>query len=180
MFTSNKAKLKAAAFALRGDINLARSEAVTRNKDVLIQFVFNVSESSFVNGSGDRDGYRICVDGDTGTANNSCGDADDTSIRDMRMKPEVQFYDTTGGAITGGPTTTSGGSSLVNKDGVLFTSNKFKMQADGTSNLAGTAVIYVPETGDPTTMLVEPFAVVVNSTGRVRLERWRTDDWYDK
>ena len=40
MFTDPTAKVKAAAFEMRGDLNLARAEAVRRNQDILVEFIF--------------------------------------------------------------------------------------------------------------------------------------------
>ncbi|MEJ2270434.1 MAG: alanine--tRNA ligase-related protein, partial [Desulfobulbaceae bacterium] len=40
MFADPTAKVKAAAFEMRGDLNLARAEAVRRNDNILVDFVF--------------------------------------------------------------------------------------------------------------------------------------------
>ena len=39
MLADPTAKVKAAAFEMRGDFNLARAEAVRRNDNILVQFV---------------------------------------------------------------------------------------------------------------------------------------------
>ena len=44
MFADPTAKVKAAAFNMLGDLNRARSEAVSRNEDVLVEFLNDVSE----------------------------------------------------------------------------------------------------------------------------------------
>ena len=48
MFANPSANVKTQAFNMLGDMNRARSEAVTRNEDVLVDFTAN--------------GYQICVD----------------------------------------------------------------------------------------------------------------------
>jgi len=183
MFSGVANKLKGEAFALRGDLNLARAEAVNRNTNVLVKFVFNVGANS-------QDGYSICVDVN---ASNVCGDVvatvPDIVIKDVLFAKEVQFYDTTGGTISGGPDTSPNGTAnnLVNNDGITFSSagtpvDYFYMQPDGTVlGLGGTVVIYAPKAGTPpTAMAAEPYAVVVANTGRVRLERWRGSIWKTK
>lgn len=169
MFTAPIAKLKSAVFTMRGDFNLARSEAVTRNSDdVLVEFVFD-------SGANAQDGYIICVDDND---NNSC-EPSDTEIKEVLLTSEVQFYDTTGGSITNGPTSTSEGDSLVSSNGITFTTNYFNMQSDGTSDIAGAVVLYVP--GSPATeMRAGPFEVKVATTGKVTAMRWRYDSWSTK
>ena len=57
------------------------------------------------------------------------------------------------------------------------------MMSNGTSSDTGSVIVYLPKDGNPATKIVKgrPYAVVVDSesTGRVRLERWRPekDDW---
>jgi prepilin-type N-terminal cleavage/methylation domain-containing protein len=165
MLSSADGKVKGAAFNMRSDFNLARGEAVNRNQDVLIDFVFD-SDTTYVDASGTRDGYRICVDDDVDSA---CTGAD-TIIKDVLFTELVQFYDAAG---VNGPTVDINGDAWVVGDGVTFTADNFQMQPNGTSNKAGTIYTYVPNSGDPTDMEAPPYAVVVGSTtGRVRLLRW--------
>ena len=60
MYINPTAKVKSVAFCLLADLNHARSEAVSRNWDVLVDFTF-----------GTRDGYLICIDTD---ADKDCQD----------------------------------------------------------------------------------------------------------
>lgn len=173
MFSGISNKLKGEAFALRGDLNLARAEAVNRNTNVLVQFVFN-------SGAASQDGYNICVDGDT---SHVCGDhGSDVAIKNVLFAKEVQFYDPDP-LPAGGPTQTPGGTSLALDNGIIFASDYFYMQPDGTvlGGTGGTVVIYVPRAGSsPVVMEADPYAVVVSNTGRVRLERWRGSAWATK
>jgi len=163
-FTSPATKVKGAAFNMRSDFNLARAEAVNRNSNILVDFVFDTD----LDGDGDADdGYWICLDDDDSS---SC-EAGDTTIRKVTLPDEVEFYDTD---YTGGPAVEPGGGSLTVEDGVDFTADRFAMQPNGTSNKGGTVYIYTPEP-DGTGMQVPPYAVVVSpTTGRVRLSIWKT------
>ena len=84
-FTNPTAKVKAAAFEMRGDFNLARAEAVRRNQNILVDFVFTACNKADVaslacavvcskvdkagfdacySGAGSNQGYVICFDED--------------------------------------------------------------------------------------------------------------------
>ena len=187
MFTNPVAKVKAAAFDLRGDLNYARSEAVTRNQDVLVDFLFDVDDecqgdiTKCVN-AGDSDGYIICVDLDD-PVNNVC-DATDTIINISLFREEVQYYGpaalpTDGPGVTPVPPAAV---SLIGADGVLFgADNHVIMQTNGTSSTGGTVVVFVPK-GDTDEIYGTPYAVVtLPSTGQVSLLRWlRGDTWRRK
>lgn len=199
--TSSRARLKGEVFQLRGDMVLARSEAVNRNDDVLVDFVQDCEYKAVgggspaidedLCGSGTRDGYRICVDC-TGTGcddpdNRSCRDDDDIRIKDLLFRPEVQFYGAQGAAgfPVGGPTRTQSGTSLDtanNRDGIIFSTarNYFRMQGDGTSNASGSIILYVPDSSRA--IAADPITAVVSNFGRVRLFRWHseTSSWAKK
>ena len=167
-------KVKVAAFNLRGDFNLARGEAVKRNESVLIDFVFKgetIDGQTMAN-----DGYRLCVDKNDDKA---CTDADtaidpQAEIREVIFRDEVRFYDQTVAAPTG-PGVKAGGGAWVADNGVSFTDDWVKMEPDGTSNGAGTVYLYVPDPDSAAVIDAGPFAVILSSTGRVRLMRWRSD-----
>jgi len=197
MFTSSNSKVRGAAFAIKADLNQARGEAVFNPNDVFVEFVFNCEYKTGVSpdeidadtctggalATGTRDGYRICFDDKANTPpvpNGSCNDADDIRIKDVLFDKKVQFYNTTTGAITGGPTATNGGATLVNKSGVLFSSDDLIMKPDGTSDTTtgnDAVVVYVPADSGPTTMKANPFSVEVSSTGRIALYRWSGGGW---
>ena len=54
MYTNPTAKVKGVMFNILADMNLARSESVNRNQNVLVDFIL-----------GDKDGYLICLDTDS-------------------------------------------------------------------------------------------------------------------
>jgi len=168
-FTSPESVVKGAAFNMRSAFNLARATAVNKNRNVLVDFVFDTD----LDGDGDADdGYWICLDDNS----SSTCDADDTNIRKTALPDEVQFYDNDLRA-TGGPDVTPAGAHLDVTDGVTFSfgNNWFTMQPDGTANWGGTVYLYIPDPGGATGMKAPPYAVVVSpTTGRLRLRAWKT------
>lgn len=178
MFANPAAKSKNQAFTLLGDLNMARSEAVNRNADVLVEFI-----------AGAVDGYQICVDS---TGVNGCGDeTGDNFIRETLFKEAIQYYDPTalptdGPATT--PTTGSTANNLIGNTGVLLDDGtpvtSFAMESDGTLDDAISkninVVIYVP--GDTHEEIYgTPFAAVISSsTGRIRISRWTNNAWKTK
>ena len=188
MFADPKGQLRTEAFKLVGDLNLARAEAVDRAEDVRIDFLFDTD----IDGDGENeDGYWICVD-DDGT--DGCG-AGDTQIKQGVLDFNVQFYDSN---IADGPDVVPGTNPPVvldmangdfDDDGVDFDDgaggddNGFSMQANGSSSLPGIVYLYIPRGNE---MKAPPLALLVTqSTGRMRLERWRPDrgaagEWFRK
>ena len=171
-YTNPTAKVKSAAFSILGDINLARSEAVNRNEDVLVDFTL-----------GTKDGYLICRDTN---ADKDCNDeiADDV-IKEVVFREEVQFYDCTSAPPfpVDGPTKTSAGTTLAGKNGLIFGGpNYIKMQPDGTSSDNGSIIIYHPAAGNPQRVKGNPYTAVISSasTGRIRLMRWRNGKGWSK
>jgi prepilin-type N-terminal cleavage/methylation domain-containing protein len=159
------AKVKGAAFNLLADLNLARSEAVNRNRDVLVDFSL-----------GHRDGYLLCLDTDS---DQDCNDeAPDAIIKEVLFSEEVQFYDCSSAPPypLGGPTKTPAGTDLAGKKGLIFGGpNYIKWQPDGTSSDNGSIIVYLPAPADPMLVTGDPYAAVISSgaTGRIRLMRWR-------
>ena len=92
MFADPTAKVKAAAFEIRGDFNLARAEAVRRNQNILIQFVDTAkvtcgreTPADFADcfDLGDTSqGYVICVDENL---DNDCSD-EGTNATDLEER----------------------------------------------------------------------------------------------
>lgn len=208
MFTDPTAKVKAAAFEMRGDMNLARGEAVRRNENILIQFVTAAKESCgkgtttlFADcfGGGSLQGYVICFNEDSdGTADNDCSDeaADATELADKIIKTvifrdAIQYYDfgatLPSSPVGATPNTSPDGVSLVSNNGITFSDGDYLyMMANGTSSDTGSVIVYLPQDGDPASLVVKgrPYAVVVGSesTGSVHLERWNPnlDKWTRK
>jgi prepilin-type N-terminal cleavage/methylation domain-containing protein len=198
-FADPTAKVKAAAFEMRGDFNLARAEAVSRNDNILIDFIDSAKETCsketaalfadcFAGGS--FQGYVICFDEDTGNdcsdEGASAADLEEKVIKTVLFRDSIRYYKF--GATL--PTSPNGPQaapvippdpavSLANNDGITFAAGSYlSMNSNGTSSDIGSVVIYLPKGGAPlTTVRGRPFAIVVDSTstGRVRLERWRPE-----
>ena len=101
----------------------------------------------------------------------------------MLFKDSIRFYNF-GATLPSAPSAPSkdpGGVTLVSNNGITFGeppipgSDFIYMNANGTSSLTGSAVVYLAK--DSTTVRGKPYAVVVDntSTGRVHLERWRPE-----
>lgn len=173
MFANPTAKVKGAAFSLLTDLNLARSEAVNTNRDILVDFVF-----------GSRDGYLICFD--TNEDNDCHDEAENDLIKEVLFRKEVRFYNCESAPPfpEPGPTKTPAGTSLAGKNGLIFGGpNHIKWQPDGTSGDNGSIILYHPAAGNLQKVKGDPYAAVVSSaaTGRMRLMRWRrTAGWQRK
>jgi hypothetical protein len=168
MYINPTAKVKSVAFAILTDLNLARSEAVTRNRNVLVDFTL-----------GARDGYLICLDTN---ADKDCSDeAAENIIKKVLFREEVQFYDCTAAPPypEGGPTKTPAGTKLATKNGLIFGGpNYIKWQPDGTSGDNGSIIVYHPAPENPQKVKGNPYAAVISSaaTGKIRLMRWRREN----
>ena len=165
MYSNPTAKVKGVTFCLLSDLNLARSEAVNRNRDVLVDFTI-----------GARDGYIICLDTD---ADKDCGDETaDNIIREVIFREEVKYYDCIAAPPypVNGPSTTPAGTKLAGKNGLIFGGpNYIKWQPDGTSSDNGSIIVYHPSRNNSYKVKGDPYAVVISSaaTGRARIMRWR-------
>ena len=184
MFVNPNAKVKNQAFTMLGDLNMARSEAVTRNEDVLVDFI-----------EGAADGYQVCVDATpagTPPGNNDCSDeTGDNFIRETIFREEVQYYDPTS-VPAGGPDTTpttgstpenlKGSSGLLLDDGTAVTN--FSMEPDGTLEDGITKninIVFFAPKKNQNAIDGTPYAITVSSTsGRVRISRWTGGAWSTK
>ncbi|MBE9521190.1 MAG: prepilin-type N-terminal cleavage/methylation domain-containing protein [Proteobacteria bacterium] len=167
MFSNPIANVKAEAFDMRGNFNLARAEAVVKNTDVLIDFV--------------NDGYDICIDE---TTVNGCSDEPaDNMIKEVTFSNGVQYYDFTADPLPAdGPAKAPSiggavGVNLLGEDGVVLAGNTLVFGSNGTCDKTGTVIIYLPVPNSPSNMKGKPYALVVESvtTGRLRLARWRPE-----
>jgi len=167
MFSNPTAKVKSAAFCMLADLNLARSEAVNRNQDILVDFTF-----------GTQNGYLICHDTDT---DKDCQDEpSENIIKEVLFRKEVRFYDCLSAPPfpENGPRKTPSGTSLAGKNGLIFGGpNYIKWQPDGTSGDNGSIILYHPAANNPRQVKGNPYAAVISSaaTGRMRLMRWRQE-----
>jgi prepilin-type N-terminal cleavage/methylation domain-containing protein len=201
MFANPSARVKNQAFTMLGELNMARSEAVSENEDVLVVFINDKSgecdEGNIAKcaDAGGFDGYMICFDDDT---SGGC-DAADTIIEVTMFDQRIQYYDTN---ATDGPDKwpdnatnllmTDGPDVDFDNDGVTFkgTNNNyfdgFYYTPMGTA-VVDTAVnpdealdspayvyIYYPVSAtEHDEMQAPPYAVVLNqSTGTARISRW--------
>ena len=172
MYSNPTAIVKGVMFNVLADLNLARSESVNRNQDILVDFTL-----------GNKDGYLICLDTDS---DRDCDDelAEDI-IKEVLFREEVQFYDCTSSPPypVNGPTKTPSGTKLAGKNGLIFGGpNYIKWQPDGTSGDNGSIIVYHPASKNPQQVKGAPYAAVISSaaTGRVRLMRWRQDSGWSK
>jgi prepilin-type N-terminal cleavage/methylation domain-containing protein len=172
MYSNPTSRVKGVMFNVLADLNLARSESVNRNRDVLVDFTL-----------GDQDGYMICLDTDS---DKDCDDEiTEDVIKKVLFRNEVQFYDCTSAPPypTGGPTKTPSGTDLAGKNGLIFGGpNYLKWQPDGTSGDNGSIIAYYPAPNNPGEVKGDPYAAVISSaaTGRVRLMRWRQEVGWSK
>ena len=173
MYINPTARVKGVMFNILADLNLARSESVNRNREVLVDFTL-----------GDRDGYLICLDTDS---DRDCRDESGGNIlKEVRFREEVRFYDCTSAPPfpDGGPSRTPSGTSLAGKNGLIFGGPGYiKWQPDGTSGDNGSIIVYHPAPENPQLVKGDPYAAVISSaaTGRVRLMRWQHNDgWKNK
>ncbi len=172
MFADPTAKVRGAAFSLLTDLNQARSEAVSRNRDILVDFILAA-----------RDGYRICIDTD---GDRDCGDElPGDIIKEVLFRPEVQLYDCSAAPPypAGGPTKTPSGTELAGKNGLIFGGPTYlKWQPDGTSGDNGSIILYHPAAQNPLLVRGNPYAAVISSaaTGRIRLMRWRRESGWSR
>lgn len=201
MFANPTAKVKAAAFEMRGDFNLARAEAVRRNDEILVHFVDSAKEtcsktdkSSFDDcfAGGSMHGYVICFDADSGndcddevrssppaTAAEVAEDLADKIIKTVLFSNSVKYYEfgATLPTLPSGPAKDPGGTALASNNGITFASDFVSLSPDGTSTDTGAVVLYLPLEGSDLTVRGKPYAIVLDSvsTGRVMLYRWRPD-----
>ena len=170
---SGAGKVRGAAFRLRGDLNLARSEAVNRNRQVLVEFLPG------------RPGYVVCIDSD---ADNVCTDeAAANVIKDVSFATGVFFYPT---VAVGGPTVEAdadggGWGANTDNDGVRLGSdtdnsddsdNFLSFGNDGIPSTTGTIYLYYSDQAFGA-IGYGPFAVDLGSTGRARILRWNNGQW---
>ena len=172
MYTNPTAKVKGVIFNILTDLNLARSESVNRNQNVLVDFTL-----------GDKDGYLICLDTDS---DKDCNDElAENIIKEVLFRKEVQFYDCTSAPPypVNGPTKTPSGTKLAGKNGLIFGGpNYLKWQPDGTSGDNGSIIVYHPAPQNPQEVKGAPYAAVISSasTGRMRLMRWHNKRGWSK
>jgi len=162
---SAPSRLRGQLYGMLADLNLARSEAVNRNREVLCDFLM----AGEVDGDGvaaSADGYRICLDND---ADGDC-DSGDEVLRERFLPAGLAFYDLDLPAPEGPDREPDGSGWSAGGDGVSFTANRMAMRPDGGSNKAGTVYLCAVEGGE---LLAGPVALVVSRVGRIRVDVWQ-------
>jgi prepilin-type N-terminal cleavage/methylation domain-containing protein len=153
MFANPSAIVKSETFNFLGEVNRARSEAVNRNVNVLIDFLHNVPEAcetniaACVDDSADYDGYIICVDeNDDG----ECGGSDEI-IKVSLLNINVQFYnfdddDNVKNAVNGPDEKPDGsGEVLIMDDGPDVDSDNDGVTLKGTNDVYYENIYYTPQ-----------------------------------
>jgi prepilin-type N-terminal cleavage/methylation domain-containing protein len=184
MFANPNAKVKTQAFNLLGEMNMARSEAVTRNQEVLVDFVF-----------GAQDGYQICVDATGGVppiiGDDDCSDETGENFIQETLFPQgVKYYNPSVTPVDG-PAATPGGGDLIGaaSDGIVLDNDtkidSITMDPDGTLEDTITedasVVIFLPEGGDLDVIRGTPYAVTIKPNGGASIGRWiMGDTWFRK
>ncbi len=165
---SAAARLRGTLYRTLGDLNLARAEAVNRNREVLCDFIL-AGEVDDDGVAAATDGYRLCVDND---GDKNC-DSSDTVLRQQFFPGNLVYYDLDLPAPAGPDRKPDGSGWDKGGDGVSFTANRMAMQMDGGSNKAGT--VYLCAVGTGGDLLAGPVALVVNIAGRIRLDQWQPE-----
>jgi prepilin-type N-terminal cleavage/methylation domain-containing protein len=182
MFADPTAKIKAVSFELRGDIHLARSVAVTENKEVRIDFFPNT------------DSYRIWTDDwDAGTSTVDTPPQDgvyteddpatpakdgDTLVKEVIFRENVEYYEFAGAPPANGPAADPLGTTLTAGNGITLGATTLTLFPDGTCDNSGSIVVYYSPRDDFDYIKGDPYAVVVENTvtGRIIIQRWRRAD----
>jgi prepilin-type N-terminal cleavage/methylation domain-containing protein len=169
--------VKSAIFGLRSDLGLARTEAVRRNAQLLVAFVWGA-------GLSDPDGYDICMD--DVVVDNTCADEVGTAseIKSVRWDPRVQYYERTVPS-PGGPDNSVSGivdiwpdPDAVDQDGVNFPlddsdQDYVVMLPDGSCASAGEVYLFAPDPTDTAVKLrTPPLALAVGQSGTMQIWRW--------
>lgn len=162
---SAPSRLRGELYGVLSDMNLARSEAVNRNRDVLCDFLM-AGEVDDDGVAAAADGYRICMDDD---GDGNCDSADEI-LRERFLSSGIVFYDLDVPAPAGPDRRPDGSGWSAGGDGVSFSANRVAMEPDGSSNKAGTVYLCAARGG---TLLAGPMALVVSRVGRIRVDVWQ-------
>ena len=161
---SAPSRLRGELYGMLTDLNLARSEAVNRNRQVLCDFLM-AGEVDDDGAAAPADGYRICLDND---GDGNC-DSSDRLLRQRFLSPGIIFYDLDTPAPKGPDRKPDGSGWTAGGDGVSFSANRVAMEADGSSNKAGTVYLCASGGGG---LLAGPVALVMSKVGRIRVDSW--------
>ena len=187
MFSDPTAKVKAAAFEMRGDFNLARGEAVKDNQEVRVDF--DPAADSYRIWLDDYDANGVVAppppDNDYTPDNPATPAKDgDTLVKEVVFRNRIQYYEFTGAPPANGPPDDPLGNSLTAGNGITLGSTTLTFRPDGTCDSEGSVVVYYPSRDNFDIIKGDPYAIVVDNmaTGRVIIQRWRRDQglWSSK
>jgi len=168
--SSDSTQLKTYVFNTKAQFHKAKFEAIKRNRNVYIDFDFNLPAGTIDNG------YTIWVDEDGDASGRGAYEPADDTIIDTVVFQDPAIYDNTSteppgstGADGDGP-----GSTKKIDDGVTAGGNRFMMKPDGGST-SGTVYIYLDNTDG--TIAAGPWAIIINTVGRIRIDEWTSSGW---
>ena len=195
--SSRATKTKSFVFTIRAKFQQAKMEAIKRGRDVYIDFDFNDDPDLGTVGVGDNsvdNGFTVWVDEDN---DGNYVHGTDTLINSFTSGNNVYTVEFENISSTGndgieiftntvldgpGPTNNGPGTKTIG-DGVSAGAERFIMKPDGTSD-RGTVYLYWART-DPNNATKKyvnsgPYAITVNSVGRIRISSWKKNDgkWF--
>jgi hypothetical protein len=128
------------------------------------------------NGEGDCDGDGVCDPGEGDCIIETVVFAN--KLVSSSNKHGAEIYGDTPAFPAGGPGTDGPGDSTIG-NGVSAGSEKFQFMPDGDSR-AGTAYFYFPKvSGGAKAVASGPWAIIVNTVGRIRVDEWRSTSGWD-
>jgi prepilin-type N-terminal cleavage/methylation domain-containing protein len=161
---TSQAKLKSAAFNMGTRFKQAKFEAIKLGRNVYLDFDFD-------NDAAPGNGFTIWVD-INGDAAYDTDDGDYKIGEDVVFQPGMEIYTT---AASGGPDTGLDGETIG--DGVTADNERFLFQANGNCT-GGTAYVYFSRpAGGGKSVAAGPWAISVNSVGRIQLADWKNGAW---
>jgi prepilin-type N-terminal cleavage/methylation domain-containing protein len=167
---SADAKLRSYAFNLGSRFKQAKFEAIKDGFNAYLDFDSN-------NDGTPDNGFSIWVDRDRDGSYDPDPAKDGKKVSDDVAFPEqVEIYDSTDATITGGPHDPSGGpDGATIGDGASLLKIKFTP-----SGIATAAMVYVyasRDKGGGKEVAAGPWAIEVNSVGRMRMAEWKNGSW---
>jgi prepilin-type N-terminal cleavage/methylation domain-containing protein len=162
-------KLRSFAFNMGSRFKQAKFEAIKNGFNVYMDFDFD-------NNDVPNNGFTIWVDRNGDAAYDT--DDDDYKIGDdVAFMPGVEIYDATDGTITGGPPDEDGAPSSSANIGDGVSDLKIRFTPGGAADNAS-VYLYAPRVvAGGKEVAAGPWAIVVNTVGRIRLAEWRNGEW---
>jgi prepilin-type N-terminal cleavage/methylation domain-containing protein len=156
-------KLKTFVFNTKAHFHKARYEAIKRNRNVYIDFDFD-GDSSIDNG------YTIWADEDYDDVYTGGTDTIIEAIVFDGGGPSIYDNNPPIGAEPAGPDSSNIG------DGVSAGGERFIMRPNGRSE-NGSVYLYLPKTATDNAIAAGPWAIIISTVGRIRVDEWRSNGW---